>query len=151
MIEVEIILIGLIVIFIVSYRTKQGESVYKFISQQAVNTYKKLEPYSFKIMREKVKELTSSKLFGGSKEKSFAYELTVRNTKKEPITIIVEDQVPLSQEKDIEIKVSELSGGIQFTGSGIVKWKITLQPGESTKKTLSYSIKYPKDKQLSGL
>ena len=50
----EIILIGLIVIFIVSYRTKQGESVYKFISQQAVNTYKKLEPYSFKIMREKV-------------------------------------------------------------------------------------------------
>lgn len=53
----EIILIGLIVIFIVSYRTKKGESVYKFISEQAVNTYKKIEPYSFKIMREKVKEL----------------------------------------------------------------------------------------------
>ena len=53
----EIILIGLIIIFIVSYRTKQGESVYKFVSEQAVNTYKKLEPYSFKIMREKVKEL----------------------------------------------------------------------------------------------
>ena len=53
----EIILIGLIIIFIVSYRTKQGESVYKFISQQAINTYKKIEPYSFKIMREKVKEL----------------------------------------------------------------------------------------------
>ena len=51
----EIILIGLIIIFIVSYRTKQGESVYKFVSEQAVNTYKKLEPYSFKIMREKVK------------------------------------------------------------------------------------------------
>ncbi len=53
----EIILIGLIIVFIVSYRTKKGESVYKFISEQAVNTYKKIEPYSFKIMREKVKEL----------------------------------------------------------------------------------------------
>ena len=53
----EIILIGLIIIFIVSYRTKRGESVYKFISEQAINTYKKLEPYSFKVMREKVKEL----------------------------------------------------------------------------------------------
>ena len=53
----EIILIGLIIIFIVSYRTKQGESVYKFVSEQAVNTYKKLEPYSFKVVREKVKEL----------------------------------------------------------------------------------------------
>ena len=87
--------------------------------------------------REKVKELTSSKLFGGNKERSFAYELTVRNTKKEPITIVIEDQVPVSQEKDIEIKIIELSGGIQLTSSGIVKWKITLQVGESIKKTLS--------------
>ncbi len=53
----EIILIGLIVIFIISYRTKKGESVYKFISQQALNTYRKFEPYSFKVMRDKVKEL----------------------------------------------------------------------------------------------
>ena len=53
----EIILIGLIIIFIISYRTKKGESVYKFISEQAVNAYRKIEPYSFKTMREKVKEL----------------------------------------------------------------------------------------------
>ena len=53
----EIILIGLIIVFIVSYRTKKGESVYKFISEQAINTYKKFEPYSFRVMREKVKEL----------------------------------------------------------------------------------------------
>ena len=53
----EIILIGLIIIFIISYRTKKGESVYKFISEQAVNAYRKIEPYSFKAMREKVKEL----------------------------------------------------------------------------------------------
>lgn len=53
----EIILIGVIVLFIVSYRTKRGESVYKFISQQAVSTYKKFEPYSFRMMRNKVKQL----------------------------------------------------------------------------------------------
>lgn len=53
----EIVLIGLIIIFIVSYRTKKGESVYKFIAQQAVNAYRKVEPYSFKVMRNKVKQL----------------------------------------------------------------------------------------------
>lgn len=53
----EILLIGFIIVFIVSYRTKRGRSVYKFISEQAINTYKKLEPYSFKTMREKVKQL----------------------------------------------------------------------------------------------
>jgi len=54
---VEIILVGLVIVFIVSYRTKRGESVYKFISDQAINTYKKFEPYSFRVMRDKVKEL----------------------------------------------------------------------------------------------
>ena len=53
----EILLIGIIIIFIVSYRTKRGQSVYKFISQQAISTYKKIEPYSFKVMRDKVKDL----------------------------------------------------------------------------------------------
>lgn len=53
----EILLVAVIIIFIVSYRTKRGESVYKFISTSAINTYKKIEPYSFKMMREKVKEL----------------------------------------------------------------------------------------------
>ena len=53
----EIILIAIIILFIVSYRMRNGESVYKFISEQAVNTYKKIEPYSFKMMRDKVKDL----------------------------------------------------------------------------------------------
>lgn len=55
--KIEIFLIGIIVIFIISYRTKRGESVYQFISEQVVNAYKKFEPYSFSTMREKVKEL----------------------------------------------------------------------------------------------
>ena len=55
--EIEILLVGVILIFIVAYRSKNGQSVYKFISEQAVSTYKKLEPYSFKVMRDKVKEL----------------------------------------------------------------------------------------------
>lgn len=53
----EIIIIGIIILFIVSYRTKKGQSVYKFVSERAINVYKKVEPYSFKVMREKVKSL----------------------------------------------------------------------------------------------
>jgi len=55
--SMEIVLVGIIIVFIISYRTKRGESVYKFISQQAINTYRKVEPYSFRVMRDKVKEL----------------------------------------------------------------------------------------------
>ncbi len=54
---VEIILIGLIIIFIISYRMKKGESIHKFIVQEVINTYKKLEPYSYSMMRDKVRAL----------------------------------------------------------------------------------------------
>ena len=53
----EIIIIGVIILFIVFYRTKGEGSLSKFISTGAVNAYKKVEPYSFSTMRKRVKEL----------------------------------------------------------------------------------------------
>lgn len=51
------LLITLIVVFIVVYRSYNGENVYKYISSQANVIYDKYAPYSFKNIREKVKEL----------------------------------------------------------------------------------------------
>ncbi len=53
----EFILIGIILIFVVTYRNSSGEGVYKFIKEQANNAYDTYAPYSYKVMREKIKEL----------------------------------------------------------------------------------------------
>lgn len=53
----EIIIVGIIVIFIVLYRKKRGESVYKFITQQTSTLYDQYAPYSYKEMRKKIKDL----------------------------------------------------------------------------------------------
>jgi len=52
------IIIVLIVIFIFAYRvSNKNMGAYKFITKQASNIYNKYAPYSFKEIREKVKEL----------------------------------------------------------------------------------------------
>lgn len=53
------ILIGCLIIatYVVVYRMNTGESVYKYISKKATGVYEKYAPYSFKVVREKVKEL----------------------------------------------------------------------------------------------
>lgn len=51
------LIITFIAIFIVSYRSKKGESVYKFISSQIGTVYEKVAPYSYKEIRKKVKDL----------------------------------------------------------------------------------------------
>ena len=53
----EFILIGIILIFVLTYRNSSGEGVYKFIKEQATVVYDQYAPYSYKVMREKIKEL----------------------------------------------------------------------------------------------
>lgn len=53
----EFILIGLILIFVITYRNSSGEGVYKFVKDQAHVVYDQYAPYSYKVMREKIKEL----------------------------------------------------------------------------------------------
>ena len=51
------LLLAFIIIFVIAYRNNDGTSVYKYISKQANVLYEKFTPYSFKEIRNKVKEL----------------------------------------------------------------------------------------------
>ena len=53
----EILIVGIIVLFIVTYRFSSGNGVYKFITEQTSKVYDKYAPYSYKEMRKKIKEL----------------------------------------------------------------------------------------------
>lgn len=53
----EFIIIIAILAFIILYRNYKGENVYKFITDQVGVAYDKFAPYSFKLVREKTKEL----------------------------------------------------------------------------------------------
>ena len=50
-------LVAAIIIFIVIYRKDTGENAYKYISRQVSYAYEQYAPYSFKVVRDKVKEL----------------------------------------------------------------------------------------------
>ncbi len=53
----ELIILLIITLFIMVYRQYRGQNVYKFITEQAGVIYDKFAPYSFKVVREKTKEL----------------------------------------------------------------------------------------------
>lgn len=54
---IEILIIAVILVFIYIYRKNTGDSSYKFINKAIGDTYNKYAPYSFKVVREKAKEL----------------------------------------------------------------------------------------------
>ena len=53
----EFVIILLVVLFVVLYRQSNGTSVYKFVVDNVETIYEKYAPYSFKVVREKCKEM----------------------------------------------------------------------------------------------
>lgn len=103
------------------------------------------------IKREKLKEFSSNQVLGGNRTRTVSFEISVKNTRKEAVQIEVEDQLPVSQDKEIEVKAIELSGADLNAETGKLAWKLSLASGETVKKRLTFSVKYPKDKIVSGL
>lgn len=51
------VIVAVIAIFVLIYRSANGENVYKYVSDKTAFIYDKFAPYSFKTIREKVKDL----------------------------------------------------------------------------------------------
>jgi uncharacterized protein (TIGR02231 family) len=103
------------------------------------------------VKRDQVKDFCKTSVFGAKKSTSKAYEITIVNTKKKAINIEVYDQVPLTQNGDLEVVVEELSGGTQELASGKVTWKMTIEPEKSEKRQLRFTVKYPKKNLIQNL
>ncbi|MCZ2277285.1 MAG: DUF4139 domain-containing protein [Bacteroidia bacterium] len=103
------------------------------------------------VKREQIRELTSNQFLGSNRLRTLTFDLVIKNNKSRPISLDIEDQLPVSQNKDIEVRIIETSGADLNKESGKLTWKLELQPGEQTKKRISFSVKYPKDKQIAGL
>ena len=103
------------------------------------------------VKREELKDLTSKKLIGNNKREEHSWEISVRNAQVVPIDITVEDQLPVSKNKEIEVTAIDMGGAKYDPVTGKLTWKLVLQPNESKKLKYRYEVKYPKDKQISGL
>lgn len=96
------------------------------------------------INRVQVKDFNKKQFFSDRKTAFAGYEITVRNNKKFPITINVEDQIPVSTDKDITIDNPSYEGGKLDDATGKVTWRLNLDPAKEKKLNISYTVKYPK-------
>jgi len=101
--------------------------------------------------RTRINEEGSTSFLGSSQKRIYTYEISIRNTRKEAIDMEIKEQFPLSSEKDIEIKLEDVSNAQINRDKGELSWLLNLQAGETKKLIVSYSVKYPKDKKIAGL
>jgi len=100
------------------------------------------------VTRTKLKEYSSKQLVGTKLKETLSFELLAKNNRSTAVDIEILDQIPISSNSDIEVKEIEVSQADFNPVTGEVKWKYHLNPGESKKMILTFSIKYSKNQTV---
>lgn len=100
------------------------------------------------VSRTMINDKSGTKTLSSRKVQDFVYEISVRNNKKEAISLIVEDQIPVSSNTDIEITLTDKANANVDAEKGKLNWELNIKPNESKKIRFGYQVKSAKDKNL---
>jgi uncharacterized protein (TIGR02231 family) len=102
-------------------------------------TVKRVQPKDFTERR---------KIFSNTVKETYSYEIAVKNNKSVPIKVEILDQVPVSKQKDIIVELEEKDGATFNEDFGKLKWELEIPANQSKRVRFTYSMKYPKDKNV---
>ncbi|MBI3133998.1 MAG: DUF4139 domain-containing protein [Bacteroidetes bacterium] len=101
------------------------------------------------ITRRLMEEYSDKKVIGPNRKDSYTYEIKVKNNRETPVQMSLFDQVPISQDSDIEVTIDEISGADHDLTTGRLLWLVDLAPGQTATYKLAFTIKYPKDRKIT--
>lgn len=107
-----------------------------------------------KVKRElKKSKVSKGGLFSGKKKHEFTYENTVKNFHNKKIQCTIVDQIPIPQDPDIKVKDIKIDPepSEHDKDIGIYYWKVSLDPTEEYKITISFTVEAPDDSEIQGL
>lgn len=100
------------------------------------------------VKRTLLKEFSNKKFFGANRTDYRQFEITVQNNKTVPVNIVVEDQFPISPQKEIEVDDLKFEGAKLNEENKVITWNVTTDSKQQKKFMFKYSVKYPKEKFL---
>ncbi len=105
---------------------------------------------SFKVARDILDLKTTHK--PGKTRTEQTVEITLVNHGLESREVLLEEPIPVSQDSRIKIKLGDITPETDKPDAlGIIRWNLTLLPGEEKIVRVSYRIEHPRGLQVQGL
>lgn len=103
------------------------------------------------VKREKQRDFCSTKHIGNSTTVTQSYLITVKNNQTKAAKLTLKEQYPISNDKDIEVKLVEVKPEATYNKNdiGVVTWELELKAGETHTFVVTYSVKHPSDRTVS--
>ena len=106
---------------------------------------------SIMVKRELMRDKSNTGFIGGKRKIKKNYKITVRNTKSTEINLVIEDHIPLSRHKDVEVELNEKSGAKYDALTGNLQWELKMKARSTESKDYTFVVKYPKDYIITNL
>ena len=102
-----------------------------------------------RIQRAQISGRSTRRLLSTTQEQDLTWRITVKNSRKEAVSLTLRDQIPVSENSNITVTTEELSGGQLNKTTGVVEWQLQLQPNEQREFIVAYRVKFPKSRWLN--
>ncbi|MEM6647761.1 MAG: DUF4139 domain-containing protein [Bacteroidota bacterium] len=101
------------------------------------------------VKRTKQREFSRERLIGNRQTATRGFEVEVRNTKRQNILLVLDDQVPVSTDDDIDIDVDFDKDEATFDEEpGRLRWRLRIGPDTTKTVAFTYSVRYPKNRRV---
>lgn len=106
---------------------------------------------SLKIERDLVERQVDKKLIGNQRRITYGYRLIITNLINQAINIKLTEQLPVSRNEQIKVRLNRSNPQIQLGAMGLLVWELMIQPQEKREISYQFSIEHPPELIVVGL
>jgi uncharacterized protein (TIGR02231 family) len=104
-----------------------------------------------KIERELVERQVDKKLIGNQRRITYSYRLIITNLLNSEANLKLTEQLPVSRNEQIKVRLIRSNPQIQLGEMGILEWMLTLAPEERKEIYYQFTVEHPPELTVVGL
>ncbi|QLE55536.1 mucoidy inhibitor MuiA family protein [Nostoc sp. TCL26-01] len=104
-----------------------------------------------KIERDLVERQVDKKLIGNQRRTTYTYRLVITNLLNQATHLQLTEQLPVSRNEQIKVRLNRSNPQIQLGEMGILEWNLNILPQEKQELFYQFTIEHPPELTIIGL
>ena len=106
---------------------------------------------SLKIERDLIEQEVDKRFLGNQRRITYAYRLVINNLSRHPVNLKVTEQLPVSRNEQIKVRLTRSTPQIQLSEMGMLVWSLTLPPLFRQELYYQFTVEHPPELNVVGL
>lgn len=104
------------------------------------------------VKRELVRREVDKRFMSDKRRLRYGYKVVLENLLETAVTVVVQDQIPVSRHEEIKIKLEQVSPAVtEQTELNMLEWRLSLAAKETKTIVYEYAVEHPREMEVMGL